>query len=396
MKLNFEEDASRIFQQFLDGHEELYRFLAVDHAMIVGQCEVHHWQDLHFTIHCHWTLLDLVHAQNCSLWRIQDRGGKQRTEHAAVGNREGAAGHLFDAQLAVFGLGAEIADGFLDAGKAQGISVAQHRNHQASRRRYGNTDVLVAVIDDVVAVDGRVDRREAFQCFDRSAHEEGHEAQANAVVLLLECFLVAGAQGHDFLHVDLVEGGQHRRALGSLEQALGNLGAQARHRYALFRTCTLWRRSARGRRGRSSFGFGSGFGAADEVDYVFLGDATVLARARHGVRIELVFFDELAGGGAHHHLQVALVYRLRRCWRGSLRRRRSCSSGTGFDHGEQFIADDGFTGSLDYFLQHTIGWRHYFQQHLVSFNIDDEFVTRHSLTFFFVPGGNPAIGYGFG
>ena len=106
------------------------------------------------------------------LRRIQDRGGQQRTEHAAVGDREGAAGHVLDGELAVARLQPVLADLRLDVGEAHRIGVAQHRHHQAAIAGDRHADVLVAVVDDVVAVDRGVDRREALQRLDAGAHEE--------------------------------------------------------------------------------------------------------------------------------------------------------------------------------------------------------------------------------
>ena len=77
-----------------------------------------------------------------------------------------------------------------------------------------------------------IDDREPLQRLDRGLHEERHEAELHAV-LLLELVLVARAQ---FLHgrqVHLVEGGQQRLRRLRLHQALGDARAQARHRHAL-------------------------------------------------------------------------------------------------------------------------------------------------------------------
>src|SRR5882672_1529777 len=54
----------RIFQAFLDAHQESHGFLAVDHAVIVGQRQIHHRADLDLAADNHRPLLDLVHAEN--------------------------------------------------------------------------------------------------------------------------------------------------------------------------------------------------------------------------------------------------------------------------------------------------------------------------------------------
>jgi hypothetical protein len=67
-----------------------------------------------------------------------------------------------------------------------------------------------------------------LQRVDDGLHEEGHEAELDAV-LLHEVVLVFGAQGHDGGHVDLVEGGEHRGLVLGGDEALGDALAQRGH-----------------------------------------------------------------------------------------------------------------------------------------------------------------------
>src|SRR3546814_4234862 len=83
-----------------------------------------------------------------------------------------------------------------------------------------------------------VDRRQLLERRDARLHEEGHEAQLHAV-LLLEAVLVLGARGHQGAHVHLVEGGQHRgRVLCLLEprseEHTSELQSLMRISYAVF------------------------------------------------------------------------------------------------------------------------------------------------------------------
>lgn len=50
--------------------QELHRFTAINNAMIVGKCYVHHGPDFDLSTHHNRPLLDLVHAQNTNLRRI--------------------------------------------------------------------------------------------------------------------------------------------------------------------------------------------------------------------------------------------------------------------------------------------------------------------------------------
>ena len=73
----------------------------------------------------------------------------------------------------------------------------------------------------------------ALERLDRGLHEEAHEAELHAV-LLLELLAVLLAQAHHLRHVDLVEGREDRGGVLGLEQALGDALAQRRHLHALF------------------------------------------------------------------------------------------------------------------------------------------------------------------
>ena len=132
-------------------------------------------------------------------------------------------------------------DRLLDLAERQRIGVAQHRHDQAAIGRDGDADVVVLVIDDVVAVDRGIDDREALQRLDAGLDEERHEAEPRAV-LLLEALLVVRAQFVDRLEVDLVEGRQHRRRRLRLDEPLGDARAQARHRHAALATLARSRR----------------------------------------------------------------------------------------------------------------------------------------------------------
>src|SRR5450830_777928 len=232
-ELQVQQQARWIFQGFLHGHQAEHGFAAVDDAVVVG-----HGQVVHRTHHDHAVLddsavLGRVHAQDGRLGRVDDRGRQHGAEGAAVRDREGTARQIFQGQLACLGLDAELADFLLDVGDRHLVRIAQDGHDQAARRTDGDTDVEIAVVDDVVAIDGSVDDRVLLQGGNGGLDEEGHEAQLDAV-LFLELVLVLVAQVDDRLHVDFVERGQNRVGRLRLHQALGDTGAQAAHRHALF------------------------------------------------------------------------------------------------------------------------------------------------------------------
>ena len=136
-----------------------------------------------------------------------------------------------------------------DLGDRQRVGVADDRHDQAARAADRDADVEVAVVDDVVAVDRRVDRGKLLERVHRRLDEEPHEAELDAV-LLLEALLVAVAQIDDGLHVDFVERREDRRGRLRLHEALRDALAQPRHRHALFRPLRFRDREPRFRRGR--------------------------------------------------------------------------------------------------------------------------------------------------
>ena len=175
-----------------------------------------------------------MHAKDGRLGRVDDGGGQHGAENTAIGNREGATGHFFDAEFSIAGLGAVLGNFFLDVGKAHLVGIAQDRHHQTTRRTHRNTDVKVTVVDDVVAIDRGIEHRVFLQCMDRRFDKEAHEADFDAM-LFFKLILEALAHFHHRRHVDLVEGGQYGIGGLRLQQALRDAGTQTAHRHALLR-----------------------------------------------------------------------------------------------------------------------------------------------------------------
>ena len=90
-----------VFHQLLHPNEEQHRLLAVDDAVVVRQRDVHHRPDLDLAVDRDRAVLDLVQAEDADLRVVDDRRRDERAEHAAVGDRERAAGEVVHRQLAV-------------------------------------------------------------------------------------------------------------------------------------------------------------------------------------------------------------------------------------------------------------------------------------------------------
>src|SRR5579883_2285536 len=260
----------------LDADEERHGLAAVDDAVVVGKREVHHRTCLDLVADHHRAHLDLVHAQDRRLRRVEDRRRHQRAVNAAIRDRERAAREILDGELAVARLAAELADPLPDICEPHLIRVADHRHDEALAGADGDADVVMVLVDDVVALDLRVDRRQFLERHDAGLDEERHEAQAHAV-LLLEAVAIALTERHHSRHVRLVEGGEHgSRVLGFL-QALGDPLAEPRHVHALLPRAELAGRPCRLRPRRLRGGRGLRRPALDRSHHVGLSGASVLA-----------------------------------------------------------------------------------------------------------------------
>ena len=174
--------------------------------------------------------------------RIQDRRRQQRPVHATVRDREGAALHLLDGELAVSGAPAEVGDRLLYLGELHAVRLAHHRHDEALLGADGDADVVVVLVDDVRAVDLGIHGGDFPQGLDAGLHEEAHEAQLHAVALL-EQVLVLVPDIHDGAHVHVVERGEHRRRVLRILEAARDGLPQTRHLHAF-----LARRVVRHRR----------------------------------------------------------------------------------------------------------------------------------------------------
>src|SRR5882762_2102958 len=90
-RLHVEENPLRILDAFLDAHEESHRLAAVDDTVVVAEGGIHHRADLDLVADDDRALLDLMHAENARLRRVEDRRRHERAVDAAIGDREGAA-----------------------------------------------------------------------------------------------------------------------------------------------------------------------------------------------------------------------------------------------------------------------------------------------------------------
>ncbi len=213
------------------------------------------------------------------------------------------------------------------------IAIAHHRHDQAALGADRDADMVVVLVDQIGAVDLGIDGGDFLERLHAGAHEEAHEAELHAV-LLLEQIAILRAQRHDVAHVDLVEGREHRGGVLCLFQPFGDGLAQPRHAHALFA------RGVVGGRRRADLNGGGGLcnrrrlrrGAFDGREHVAFGDAAVLAAAGHGRGIDAGFGREFSYRRRERRIRRFRRRRRGRC--GGLRRlARAAGAGAAFAAG---------------------------------------------------------------
>ena len=164
---------------------------------------------------------------------VDDRRGDERAEHAAVRDRERAAGEIIHRELAVARALRHVRDLARDLEHAFRVRVLDVRYDEPLVGCDRDAHVHVVLVDDRVAVDLGVDdgiRLERHAC---RAHEERHEGELDAV-LLLDALLEPVAKAHHRGHVDFVERREVRGLVLRLEQMLGDALAARGHLLARF------------------------------------------------------------------------------------------------------------------------------------------------------------------
>src|SRR5690606_16633205 len=229
-----EQQTLRVFQNILHAHKEGHGLLAIDDAVIIGEREIHHRADFDLAANDDRAFLDLVHTENARLRRIQDRRGHERTIDTTIGDGEGTALQILKLQGTVACAPTKIVDRLLDACERQVLRIAHHRHNKPAIRTDRNADIVIILVDEVVAINFRVDGGDFAQRMDARRYEETHEADAHTM-LLLEEVLVLRAQRHDIRHVHLVEGGEHGSGVLRILEARCDGLAQARHPHTLFK-----------------------------------------------------------------------------------------------------------------------------------------------------------------
>lgn len=223
-----EEDDLGVLDALLDLSEEEDGLTTVDDSVVVGEGDVHDGAGLNLVANADGAVLDGVHAEDGALGRVDNGGAHHRAENATVGNGEGTAGHVLEADLAIAGLNREVLKLLLNAGVVKILAVAEHGDDETGRGGNCDRDVDEVAIDDIVSIDDGVDNRLLLEGGSGGLNEGAHESELD-VVLLGEDITDLLADVHEAAHINLVEGCQHSVGVLSLLQSLGNAVAHAAH-----------------------------------------------------------------------------------------------------------------------------------------------------------------------
>ena len=129
--------------------------------MVVAERQVRHRPDRDRVVDDDRPLLDRADAENRDLRLVDDRHPELRAELPGVGDGERAAVHFFGLELLRARAIGDVGDRAAQAEQVLLVGVLDDRHDQAALERDRDAEVDVLLVDDVVAVERRVDDRDA-------------------------------------------------------------------------------------------------------------------------------------------------------------------------------------------------------------------------------------------
>ena len=282
------------------------------------------------------------------------------------------------------------------------VGIAHHRHDQAALGRNRDADVVVVLVDDVVAFDLGIDVGQFLQRGDAGLDEEAHEAEPHAV-LLLEAVLVLGAQRHDMAHVDFVEGRELGGGVLRFLQAQRDGLAQPGHRHAFLAVGVRARAGVNRRGSGRAVRSAARASSASSMSPLVTRPSLPVPATRE--RIDAAFFGDAAHGRhdrVHRRLRgcgASASARVRRAWRRGFRRgsdgfAAGARGGAGlgaFGDGAENRADLNRVAFLHRNgFDRAVGGRGHFHRHLVGFQFEQRLVARDRVAFLLEPVATPS------
>ena len=207
--------------------------------MVEAQRQVRHRPDGDRVVDDDGPLLDRADAEDRHLRLVDDRHAELRAELARVRDGERPAVHLLGLELLRARALGDVGDGAAQAEQVLLVGVLDHRDDQPALERHRDAEVHVLLVDDVVAVERRVDDRMPPHRVDHRLGDERHVRQLGAEPLVFRLLLLADpSNGRE---VDVKDGVHVRRGAPAQHHVLGDL--LAHHRERLDLDSGRWRRA---------------------------------------------------------------------------------------------------------------------------------------------------------
>src|SRR5947209_15100976 len=221
-------------QNLFDVGEEALGVRAVNDAVVEGEGEVGHLADGYHVIALFGgddtrALLDCADAEDGDLRLVDDGRAEESAEDAGVRDGEGSARDLVGLELLGARALGQVVGGARESGDGEFVGALDDGDDQAPVERDGHAEVDVALVDDLVAADLRVEDGKLSDGLRDGLEDEGHVGELRPRALP-ELPFVLLAQAVDARHVYLIDGGDVRRGALRHDHVLGDALAHDRHR----------------------------------------------------------------------------------------------------------------------------------------------------------------------
>src|SRR5882724_8252917 len=164
----------RGFDHVAQGGQELVRYRSVYDSMIEAKPKNSDLTNRNCIVNNHRPLLDHSDAEYRDLRLIDDRRSRPSAERSGIGDRESPALYFIRFELLLSSPLAEIVDRPSQAEQRLLISAANHRDDQSPIERDCHADVIVLLVDNLIAPHRRVDDWPLLDAFDHRFDDERH------------------------------------------------------------------------------------------------------------------------------------------------------------------------------------------------------------------------------
>src|SRR5687768_15450979 len=161
-----------VLEPFLDVREEAARVSTIDQPMVVAETQVAHRTNRYRIVYHDGAFLDGSDAEDGDLRLVDQRQPVESAEDPGIGDGESSALHFIGIQLLRSGAAGQIVDAAAQPEQVLFIRLADHRHDQPVVEGYGDAEVDVLLVDDILAVDGRVHHRELPERVDDRFRDE--------------------------------------------------------------------------------------------------------------------------------------------------------------------------------------------------------------------------------